>query len=50
MAKLQEIKRANGSIVHSVNIPQEVIEFTGWTKGLELDLEAKECGVLITKR
>jgi len=33
MSKLQQIKRSNGSIVTSVNIPLEEFERTGWKKG-----------------
>ena len=39
MPKLQRIKRANGSLVHSVNIPLEIIEDLGWEKGSDLELE-----------
>jgi len=36
MPKLQQIIRANGSLIHSVNLPLEGIEITGWEKGDEL--------------
>ncbi len=36
MPKLQKIKRSNGSVVHSVNIPLELIEELGWEKGTKL--------------
>lgn len=39
MPKLQAIKRSNGSIVHSVNIPLEFIERLSWEKGDELIVE-----------
>ena len=39
MPKLQRIKRSNGSLVYSVNIPLEIIEELEWEKGNELDLE-----------
>ena len=39
MTKLQKIKRANGSVVHSVNIPLEIIEELDWKKGENLSLE-----------
>lgn len=42
MPKLQRIKRANGSLVFSVNIPLELIEEIGWEKGIELKLESKK--------
>jgi len=32
MAKLQKIKRSNGSVVYSVNIPLEIIEELDWEK------------------
>lgn len=38
MAKLQKIKRSNGSVMHSVNIPGEIIEELGWEKGINLDV------------
>lgn len=51
MAKLQSIKRTNGSIVHSVNIPLDVIEENGWEKGDELEIKTKEKDeVIITKQ
>jgi len=46
MAKLQRIKRANGSLVFSVNIPLELIEELKWKKGLELQI-LTEFGKLI---
>ncbi len=39
MAKLQQIKRSNGTLSHSVNIPGELIEELDWKKGDELELE-----------
>ena len=39
MGKLQMTKRANGSLLYSVNIPLEVIERIGWQKGQEIDFE-----------
>ncbi len=39
MPKLQRIKRSNGSLVYSFNIPLEDIEELGWEKGTELDTE-----------
>ena len=36
MPKLQKIKRPNGSVVSSINIPIEIIEALGWVKGAEL--------------
>ena len=42
MPKLQQIKRTNGSLVHSVNIPLEHIELSRWVKGDELKTETKE--------
>ena len=37
MAKLQEIKRSNGSTVHHITIPKSIIEEAEWTKGDEID-------------
>jgi hypothetical protein len=42
MVKLQQIKRANGSVVHSINLPLEHIEAIGWSKGEELEFERIE--------
>ncbi len=42
MPKLQRIKRANGSLVYSVNIPLEIIEELEWEKGSKLFLEIQE--------
>ena len=49
MAKLQQIKRSNGTLSHSVNIPGELIEDLGWEKGDELDVETKENSIKISK-
>ena len=38
MAKLQSIKRTNGSTVFSVNIPIEIIESENLEKGDEFDI------------
>ena len=38
MAKLQSIKRTNGSVVFSVNIPLELIELREWEKGDDLEI------------
>jgi len=40
MPILQRIKRSNGSLVYSVNVPLELIEELGWEKGDELELES----------
>ncbi len=42
MPKLQRIKRSNGSLVFSVNIPLEIIEELDWAKGTELNLEIEK--------
>ena len=39
MPKLQRIKRSNGSVVFSMNIPLEIIEELEWEKGTELTIE-----------
>lgn len=41
MSKLQEIKRQNGSVVNSVNLPKEELEKVGWHKGDELIISAE---------
>ena len=38
MAKLQAIKRTNGSTVFSVNIPIDLIEQHEWKKGDDLEI------------
>lgn len=42
MPKLQRIKRANGSLSFSVNIPLEIIEQLGWKKGIRLEPEVQD--------
>ena len=42
MPKLQRIKRSNGSLVFSVNIPLEIIEELEWEKGFELSMEVQK--------
>ncbi len=53
MPKLQRIKRANGSLVYSVNIPLEIIEELEWEKGVNLSLELQRSrmspGIMIFK-
>ena len=47
MPKLQRIKRANGSLVYSVDIPLEIIEELNWEKGIKLSLEIEKGGLII---
>ena len=47
MPKLQRIKRANGSLVYSVNIPLEIIEELNWEKGIKLSLEIEKGSLII---
>jgi len=53
--RLQRVKRPNGSVVYSVNIPLEIIEKAGWKKGEEIVIEESDVGtngvfgILITK-
>jgi hypothetical protein len=42
MPRLQQVKRANGSIVSSVNLPIEDILRLGWAKGDNLVVSNKE--------
>lgn len=42
MVKLQQIKRSNGSLVYSLNIPLDEIERMGWEKGDELIVESEQ--------
>ncbi len=54
MPKLQRIKRSNGSLVYSVNLPLEIIEELAWEKGIDLDLEIQNLGnrliIMISKK
>jgi len=50
MAKLQEIKRANGSIINLVNIPKEAIEESKFKKGDELEVKATGEGEINIKK
>ena len=54
MPKLQRIKRANGSLVYSVNIPLEIIEELGWEKGntllLEIERAENDVGIIIFRQ
>ncbi len=49
MPRLQQIKRKNGSDVHSVNIPLEIIEDLQWKKGQELDVEEDHGKIIISE-
>ena len=49
MPKLQRIKRSNGSVVYSMNIPLEIIEELDWKKGVELFLEIQEKRIMVFK-
>jgi len=42
MAKLQQIKRADGTIVHSVNLPIDDVNMSKWEKGDNIMPELKE--------
>lgn len=42
MAKLQSIKRTNGSVVFSVNIPIDIVESLNLTKGDEFDINVND--------
>ena len=42
MPKLQQITRANGSVVSSINLPLEDILRLGWQKGDELVISNSE--------
>jgi len=54
MSKLQCIKRVNGSLVYSVNIPLDLIESLYWIKGEELEILIADShfgnrGIIISK-
>lgn len=40
MPRLQQVKRSNGSLLHSINLPLEAILEAGWQKGDELIVNA----------
>lgn len=42
MPRLQQIKRSNGSFVHSVNLPLNDVQIAGWIKGDELSITFEE--------
>ena len=44
MPKLQMITRTNGSVVFSVNLPQEVMEEVSWEKGTDLVAKVDRIG------
>jgi len=39
MAKLQQIIRQNGSVIHNITIPSNVIDEMGWNKGDIIEFE-----------
>ena len=39
MGKIQQIKRTNGSVVTSINLPREIVEAIGWKKGKIVKVE-----------
>ena len=39
MGKIQQIKRTNGSVVTSINLPREIVEAIGWKKGKMVKVE-----------
>ncbi len=47
MPKLQRIKRSNGSVVFSVNLPLEIIEELDLKKGDNISLEIKEGQIIM---
>jgi len=47
MPKLQRIKRSNGSLVYSVNIPLEQIEELKWEKGMILCVSIENGKIII---
>jgi len=49
MPKLQRIKRANGSLIYSVNIPRDIIEELEWKKGSNLILELNGQIIMVFK-
>lgn len=49
MVKIQMIERTNGSKVHSVNIPKEIIEEKEWKKGDEVEVINDADGIKIRR-
>jgi bifunctional DNA-binding transcriptional regulator/antitoxin component of YhaV-PrlF toxin-antitoxin module len=49
MAKLQMIKRANESLIFSINIPKEIVEDLNLKKGDNLKIENNKPIIMISK-
>ena len=49
MTKLQMIKRANGSVSYSTNIPIAMINDLGWKKGDIINLSVVSRKLIVTK-
>lgn len=47
MVKIQEIKRKNGTTVHTVYLPEDMIAALGWTKGSEIKCDMNENGIYL---
>ena len=50
MAKLQEIKRSNGSVINSVNLPKFVVEEAELRKGDKLEVKCLSVGIVSIKK
>ena len=50
MAKLQEIKRTNGSTINLVNIPKDAIEESKLKKGDNLEVKSDGVGLITIKK
>ena len=50
MAKLQEIRRTNGSTVNHITLPKEVVEESQLKKGDDLEVTSKGIGLIEIRR
>ena len=50
MAKLQEIKRTNGSIVNNITLPKDIVEESGFKKGDDLQVKCITKGLIEIKK
>ena len=50
MPKIQQIERTNGSSVHSINLPLEIIENLDWKKGQEIEAVEENGKVILSAK
>lgn len=49
MVRIQEIQRKNGTKVHMVYLPEDMITALGWAKGAEIRCDMNENGIYLFK-